>query len=466
MSGVSHWWHKMETANGGPISPRPALDSDLEADVAIVGAGYTGLWTALELLREAPELKVVLLDAEVAGYGASGRNGGAVIAQLNGSRAYWSKRAGGRDGAIRMERAVQAAVAEVGKAVEREGIDCGYGRNGVVMVARTPLEEARFRASIAEDRAYGFGEEDSRYLEQKEFEERFNVAGARGSRWSAHCASVDGGRLARGLAEAVERLGGTIYEKTRVTRIAPRQAVTERGIVRAKYVIRATEAYTESIPGQRRRIVPVHTSMLATEVLTEAQMSQLRWSCHEALLAEHPFLHLQFTADNRITIGGDDPRVPYRFGSAPNEDGPALPRIKEHYERELTKLFPFLAGIEIADSWVGIFGTNRNWAPEVWLDRTTGLAHAGGYVGEGLAPANMAGRTLRDLILGHDTEMTRLPWVDVKARRWEPEPLRYIGSGLIAAGRNLGDRKEERSNKPSTLLDLSNRLAGYTGHLG
>ncbi|WP_028922164.1 NAD(P)/FAD-dependent oxidoreductase [Pseudonocardia acaciae] len=463
---LSHWWHKMETAHGGPIPERPPLTADERADVAIVGAGYTGLYTALELLKAEPGLKVVLLDANVAGYGASGRNGGAVIAQLNGSREFWAKRGGGRDAAIAMERAVQAAVVEVGKVITEEGIDCGYAHNGVAMVARTPLEADRFRASVEEDRRFGFGPEDTRYLERDEILDRINIAGALGARFSSHCASVDGGRLARGLAEAVERRGGVIYESSAVLRIEPRRAVTARASVEAKFVVRATEAYSESIKGQERTVVPIHTSMLATEVLTEDQMRQLRWSGHEALLAEHPFLHLQFTSDNRITIGGDDPRVPYLYGSAPSPDAPPGRKVRDHYYRELIKLFPFLDGVEIVDEWQGVFGATKDWAPNANLDRATGLGVAGGYVGEGLAPSNLVGRTMRDLILGRESELTRLPHTNPRLRRWEPEPLRYLGSGVIWAARAVGDAKEHRTDKPSRLITLGNRAAGFSGHLG
>jgi len=350
--------------------------------------------------------------------------------------------------------------------VAREGIDCGYGKNGVLMVARSELEARRFQRSIEQDRAYGFGPYDSRYLGHGEVSRRINIAGAVGARFSPHCASVDGGRLARGLAEAVEKRGGTIYENSPVRGIHPRKAITATGTVHANFVIRATEAYTESIENQRRELVPVHTSMLATEVLESTIMDQLRWNGHEALLAEHPFLHLQFTADNRITIGGDDPRVPYRWRSAPNVDGPASPRVAEHYRHELVRLFPFLDGLQIVDCWQGVFGTNRNWAPSVGLDTATGMGYAGGYVGEGLAAANMAGRTMRDLILGRSTDLTRLPWTNLTARRWEPEPLRLLGAGLIWAARESGDRKERRTGKPSALIGLGNRGAGFTGHLG
>jgi glycine/D-amino acid oxidase-like deaminating enzyme len=464
---VSHWFKQLYPPGGEPLVARPALKRSREADVCIVGAGYTGLWTAYELRRADPSLDVILLEAEVAGYGASGRNGGAVIAQLNGSRAYWTKRGGGRDAAIAMERASQAAVTAVGEAVAREEIDCAYSRNGVLMVARTPLEAERFRDSVERDRQWGFTEADSRYLTAEEVRDRIGVEGAIGARFSAHCASIHPGALVRGLADAVERLGATIYEGTRVASIEPGVARTAGGeVVRARNIVRATEAYTESLESHRRFMVPVHTSMSVTEVLPDHLWEQIGWAGREALLTEHPFMHLQHTTDHRITFGGDDNRIPYLYGSAPCPDAPPAPRVRAMFRRELVRMFPPLQDVRIDHTWQGVFAAPRNWAPGVGLDRATGLAWAGGYVGEGVANANLAGRTLADLILGRDTELTRLPFVGSPARRWEPEPLRMIGAAVIAGMRQLGERIERRSGKPSRLIDVGNRAAGFTGHLG
>lgn len=463
---ISHWMAQMFPPGGEPLRRRPALAGSRSADVCIVGAGYTGLWTAYSLLRADPSLDVVVLDAEFAGYGASGRNGGAVIAQFNGSRRYWTRR-GGRDGAIAMERAVQAAVAAVGEAVERENIDCSYSRNGVLMVARTPLEARRFRESVEEDRQWGFGAEDSRYLEAGEVLERVAVAGVLGARFNAHCASINPGELVRGLASAVERLGATIHEGTRATRLEPGVVRTASGAdVRARFVVRATEAYTESLETHRGLMVPVHTSMLVTEPLGDDVWQQLGWAGREALLAEHPFLHLQHTADRRITIGGDDNRVPYRYRSAPSPNAPPPAKVAAMYRAELVRLFPALADVRIERGWQGVFAAPRQWAPGVGIDRETGMAWAGGYVGEGVSSSNLAGRTLADLILGRDTDLTRLPLVSRPQRRWEPEPLRTLGAGAVWAMRYYGDRNELRTGKPSRMLELGNRIAGYTGHIG
>jgi glycine/D-amino acid oxidase-like deaminating enzyme len=461
---LSHWWRQL-VDDDGDRQLRPALTTDREADVCIVGAGYTGLWTAYELLRAAPELSVVLLEAEVAGYGASGRNGGAVIAQLNGSREFWAKRAG-RDGAIAMERAVQDAVRHVGAAIEREQIDCSFTQAGVLMVARTELEAGHFQHTVAEDRHWDFGPEDSRYLSAAELAERMQVDGALGARFSPHCASIHPGRLVRGLARAVERLGGVLFENSRVTELAPRQARTAHATVRAKFVIRATEAYTHSIRSERNAITPVYTSMIVTDPIPDELWAQIGWAGREALLAEHPFLHLQHTADHRITIGGDDNRVPYRFNSATTADGPPPEKVSEHYRRELIRLFPALRDVPVSQAWQGVFGTSRAWAPGVNLDRATGLGTAGGYVGEGVAVSNMAARTMADLVLERDTELTRLPWVGLRARRWEPEPLRYVGAQMIWGMRTIGDQLERKRGKASSLITLGNRMAGFTGNLG
>jgi glycine/D-amino acid oxidase-like deaminating enzyme len=462
---ISHWFAQMY-GEEAEVPARAPLSGSREADVCIVGAGYTGLWTAYALKRAEPSLDVVVLEAKTAGFGASGRNGGAVIAQLAGSREHWVER-GGRDGALAIEHALQATVDEIGATVEREGIDCSFSKNGVLMVARNELELRRFQASVEADRRWGFGPEDSTVLDAAEVAERIAIDGALGARFSRHCASMHPGRLVRGLADAVERLGATIHDHSPVTRVEPHAAHTTHGVLRARFVVRATEAFTESVGGARGLIVPIHTSMLVTEPIPAALWEQVGWARREALLAEHPFLHLQHTADGRITIGGDDNRVPYKFGSNPGQPGPAIERVRAMYHAELVKLFPALRDVKIERTWTGVFGTSRRWVPTVGVDRATGLAWAGGYVGEGVAPSNLAGRTLADLLLGRDSELTRLPWVDSRPLpRWHPEPLRAIGSTLVWAMRDVGDRQELRSGKPSKILALGNKLAGYGGHLG
>lgn len=463
---ISHWY--ADIADSGDtqlLAARPALDGDIDADVCIVGAGYTGLWTAYELKRAAPELSVVVVEARTVGYGASGRNGGAVIAQLNGSREYWDRR-GGPGAAVAMERALQATVDEVGAAIAREDIDCGYAKGGVVIVARSSLEAKRLSGSVADDHAVGFGPDDCVYLDPAATRERIAVAGTLGARFSPHSASIHPARLVRGLALAAERLGVVIYEHSPVLTIEPRRATTARGAVRARSIVRATEAYTDSISSDRRRLMPIRTSMIVTAPLDSTQWAALGWERRETLLAMHPFLHLQHTADGRITIGGADNRLPYRTRSQAAAVGAAHPRVEAFYRAELVRLFPALRDVVIDQSWHGVFGVPRVWAPTVSYDATTGLGSAGGYVGEGVAASNLAGRTMRDLVLGNDTDLARLPWVGTPPRRWEPEPLRAIGGVGLWSIRFVGDRLERRRDRPSRLVRLATGLAGFTGHLG
>lgn len=461
---ISHWFAELY-GDDATIPERAPLTSSPTADVAIVGAGFTGLWTAYELLRTEPGLQVVLLEAKFAGYGPSGRNGGAAISQLNGSRAFWSRR-GGHTAAIALERAVQHGVDEIGAVIEREKIDAKFAKAGVLMLARSPLEARSFRESVAEDRLWGFGPEDTVYLDRDEVHPRIRAAGLLGAKYNAHSASLDPARLVQGLAAAVERMGGTIFEQTRVQAIEPHRAVCERGTVSANYVIRATEAYSGWVNGYKRAIVPVHTSMIATEPIPKELWSQIGWDNRETVLAEHPFLHLQRTSDNRITIGGDDPRAPYSFGSKTSDDHVPSEHIQQHYYRQLVRLFPSLQGVKIAHAWSGVFGAPRDWAPSVGVDHSTGIGWAGGYVGEGVVASNISGRTLRDLILKRETELTELPIVRPHPRRWEPEPIRAIGSAAIFRARQWGEALEERTGKPSHLLRYANRLAGFSGHLG
>jgi glycine/D-amino acid oxidase-like deaminating enzyme len=333
----------------------------------------------------------------------------------------------------------------------------------MVEVARSPLELRHLRAMVDRDRAWGFAEDDYRLLDANETLARMRVDGALGARFSPHCASIQPAALVRGLADAVERAGATIFEGSPVTQIEPGLARTADGLVRSQFVLRATEAYTRSVSGERRRIVPVHTSMLVTEPLDDELRKAVGWSGREALLAEHPFLHLQHTRDGRISIGGDDNRVPYRFASAPGAVGPATPRVRSFYREQLVKLFPCLADVRIERSWQGVFGAHRTWRPAVGLDRASGVGWAGGYVGEGVAASNLAGRTLRDLVLGRETELTQLPWVGPVTRRWEPEPLRWLGARLVWSMRNTGTHREARTGKDSRLIRAGNRLAGYHG---
>jgi glycine/D-amino acid oxidase-like deaminating enzyme len=450
----SFWWD----AVGGPPPLRDPLDGDLEADVAIVGAGYTGLWTAYELCRASPGLRVVVLEREFAGFGASGRNGGWLSGLLAGSRERYATK-GGRGGVIAAQRAMFAAVDEVARVCAEEGIECDLVKSGTLSVATTQPQLARLRTELAYEREWGFGEEDYRLLDAAELAGRVRVRSGLGAVFSPHCARIQPVRLVVGLAAAVERAGATILEGTPVVAIEPGRVTTERGTVRARWVVRATEGYTAGLPGMRRELVPLNSAMVVTAPLDEATWAKLGWASSETMVdSAHVYCYLQRTADGRIAIGGRG--RPYRYGSRSDHAGEIPTETVTQLRERLDVLFEAGAGFEIERGWAGVLGVPRDWCSSVGADPASGLCWAGGYVGDGVSTSNLAGRTLRDLILGRDTELTRLPWVGRRSRRWEPEPLRWLGIQAAYGAMRLADRAEARSGRSSRLAALADRISG------
>lgn len=366
------------------------------------------------------------------------------------------ERRGGREAVTRAERTVIEAIDVVGAVVEDEGIDCGWVKGGSLRVATSAPQLARIEESIRARRARGFGEEDVRQLTLDELRERVRVADVRGASFTPHCARVDPARLVRGLAEACERRGVAIYERTRALRIEPGRVVSERGTVRAQTVVRATESYTTRLPGERRRFLPVFSHMIATEPLPEAVWAQLGWAGMETIADQHhTFFYAQRTPDGRIAVGGCG--APYRYGNVIREEDERRPAIRARLEAALRRHFPPAAEARITHEWGGPFAAPRDWSMAVHHDRATGMAWAGGYTGHGVTGSSVAGRTLADLILGRETELTSLPWVGHRSRRWEPEPLRYLGSRAIVAVVESADRAEDRTDRPARRLRLVER---------
>jgi glycine/D-amino acid oxidase-like deaminating enzyme len=280
-----------------------------------------------------------------------------------------------------------------------------------------------------------------------------------GALYTPYCARVQPAKLAVGLAQAAQRSGAVIYEQSSVVGVERGVARTDAGQVRARYVIMATEGYTANLPRRHRALLPLNSAMIVTDQLPAELWAQLRWEGAETLLeGSHLYTYSQRTADGRIAIGGRG--VPYRFGSRTDREGPVPERTVQELRARLRSMFPALEGTGIARAWHGVLGVSRDWCPMVVLDRASGLGFAGGYAGEGVAASNLAGRTLRDLILGRDSELARLPWVGKAARKWEPEPLRFLGARGIYWLYGEADRREARTGRPSRIALVANALAG------
>jgi glycine/D-amino acid oxidase-like deaminating enzyme len=453
-------WHA--TAHDDWI-PREQLRGDVRADVAVVGAGFTGLWTAYYLLRADPSLRVVVLEAETAGFGASGRNGGWCSALFPASAAKVAALPGSdRSRAQALHAAMRDSVDEVGRVSLAEGLDIHFAKGGTITLARSRAQLVSARHEVVAARAWGHGEDDVRLLGPDEARGLLNATRVRGATYTPDCAAIHPARLVRGLAELVESTtGGRIYEHSRVLEIEPGTARTATGSVRADVVIRATEGYTAAIPGHARTVAPVYSLVIATEPLSDAVWSEIGLRCRETF-TDHRNLIIygQRTADGRMVFGGRG--APYHFGSRTRPGFDRDPRTFAALWATLREMFPVLAGARVTHAWGGALGVPRDWCASVGLDRATGLGWAGGYVGDGVSTTNLAGRTLRDLVLGHDTELTGLPWVNHRSPRWEPEPLRWLGVNAGLRTMALADVEERVTGRPSVLARAMGPLVG--GH--
>lgn len=416
-------------------------------DVAIVGAGFTGLWTAYALALRDPSLRIAIVEAEIAGYGASGRNGGFVSAGIAGEAHVYGRRQGA-EGVVRAERAAIDGVDWIGDVVGLESIECGWVKGGSYRVATSVPQLARVQAGLDAKRARGYGAVDASFVTPEEIRSEVRMAGVLGGSYTPHCARIDPGRLVRGLAVACERRGVVIYERSAALSIAPGRVMCASGSLGAAVVVRATEAFTTRLPGERRTYLALGSHMLATEPLSPDAWAELGWAgCAPIADQHHQFVYAQRTPDGRIALGGRG--LTYRLGGAINEADEVQPAIHGWLEQALRRLFPVAAGAHVTHRWGGFFAAPRDWCMSVDFDRATGLAIAGGYSGHGVVASSLAGRTLADLITETESDLVDLPWVGHTSRRWEPEPLRFLAARTISAIVASADAAEDRTGRPA-----------------
>ena len=356
----------------GSLDPRPALHGDSDADVAIVGGGFTGLWTAYYLLGLDPTLRVTVIEREVCGFGASGRNGGWAVGELAAGIEKYAALAD-LPASLRLARAVFDSVDEIGRVIEAEGIDCGYHKGGVIRFARNaPQARAPGCRGGPPSRA---GAQRGRDPAAERRRGPHPCAGHRSAR--RHLlrpvrGDLDPARLVRGLAEAVGApRGATIYEQTAAVAIEPGRVLTDRGTVRAEVVVRATEAYTRDLRGRRRQLLPVYSLMIGTEPLPQSVFDEIGLADRPTFADDrYMVIYGQRTADDRIAFGGRG--VPYLYGS---RISPAVEQHHRSHERihaTLVELFPALAEAEVTHRWGGVLAVPRNWIPFVHFDRAAG----------------------------------------------------------------------------------------------
>ena len=449
--GVSFWWRDI-----GLPGRRAPLSGDAQADVCIIGAGYTGLWTAHYLKKQRPDLDILIVERDFAGFGASGRNGGWLTGGFAWAHDRYATR--GRDPVRQMVHAMMSTVDEVISVAEAAGIDADIRRTDELMVAINPAQEARMKAEAAHRASWG---EAGRIhtIGADDLARRIRIPGARGAMVVEGVARIHPAKLVAGLARLVEGQGVRIAEGTTVLGYGPGRVDTDRGTIRATTVLRCTEGFTASLKDHRRDWLPLNSAQIVTEPLPQGVWDEIGWDGHEILGDfANAYCYCQRTREGRITVGARG--IPYRFGSQTDQNGMPDAETIRRLTTILHRHFPATRSLAIDHAWCGVLGVPRDWCATVGFDPHQRIGQAGGYVGVGVSTSNLAGRTLADLTLGRDNDLTRLPWVNRPLRRWEPEPLRWLGVRAMYGLYGLADRQETQGGPPSPLARLGNWLTG------
>jgi glycine/D-amino acid oxidase-like deaminating enzyme len=418
MEGPVPWW--LEEAPPDPEAP--PLAGSLDAEVAIVGGGYTGLWTALELLRREPGLRVVVLEAERVGLGPSGRNGGFCHGLWASLR--WLRQSFGADGAL----AVAAASSGVYDAVRALGEDVWARDGGMLKVATTEAQEAAVDRAARTAAELGVPEE-AVPLSREEVAERCRSPVFRRGVWFRDGITVQPARLVRALRRAALAAGVTLHEGTRVTRIDDGVLRTEHGMVRAPEIVVATNAWLCGWPPVRGRVTPFGSYVVVTEPVPHL-LEEIGWTGGEAIVDARMFIHyFRTTNDGRVLMGtasgpiGRGGRIDARFFT----DAATIERA----EQGLRRLLPGLAGARVEHAWGGPIDVSSDHLPFFGTVPRMRIHYGAGYSGNGVGPSWLGGQILASLVLGADDEWSRLPLARVGPRRLPPEPLRTAGGALV-----------------------------------
>ncbi|HRV69480.1 MAG TPA: FAD-binding oxidoreductase [Marmoricola sp.] len=450
----SLWWSTVPEQ-----APRPPLMDHIESDITIVGAGFSGLWTAYYIKHLNPDARVVMVEAEVAGAGASSRNGGWASALLPVTWETIEQRYG-RDATLAYQQAADDNLTVIREVLREEGIDADLAADGYLRVATDQAQLAKLRAELDNARSWNRTEHDAQWLSAEETKARINGPDFLGGMFIPHCMALNPAKLVRGLAAAVEGLGVTIYEQSFVSSIRDGIVYTDQGRVNSGLVVLAVEGYASQVEGFRRLRLPVHSTMVATEPLSAELWDELGWRQRSTIndLRRHLF-YAQRTVDGRIAFGGRG--APYKFASQVELNRSDAIDVSRIVEEVLYEVFPMLQGTEISHRWSGVLGVPRDWMPSVQINRADKLALIGGYSGDGVALTHMAGRTLAHLITGVPSPLTALPLVGHSSPTWEPEPLRVMGVRLTERLARHADGVERHTGKPSWSGKVFSKLSGH-----
>ena len=430
----------------GPYAGGPPLRGNIDVDVAVVGAGFTGLNTARELCDSNPGSSVVVLESAVVGFGASGRNGGFSM-KLFGLEPELTVARWGRERVVAAHRFMERAVAFVRELVEKHELDSDYRHTGLVRVSYNDRQLRRLHKTLELHRRLGI-DGDMSFLTADELRRQFHTPHYQGGLFERETGIMNPCKHVRELKRLAEAAGARVLEQSPVVRIRHEggriRLETPEGCVRAEKLVLATNAYSRGVPDLpriRSRQAPLWTYQVVTEPLSESLWESIGWSEQQSFEDNRQLIHyFRRTVDGRITMGGGDAGTP--FGSGMDHD--SSPRIWRHLEEHLRWIFPQLRDVGFAYRWGGPVSVNLEMTPEIGFIGDERVIYATGYIGHGLSASHLAGRLIADLLAGEQTELTDFWIVNRKAIPWPGEPFSYLGKAGVRLALRAWDRWEER----------------------
>ena len=434
----SLWQGKQNITYRKPISKNDSFD------VVVIGAGFSGLWSAFHLKQFQPNLKIAVLEKEYVGFGASGRNGGWASAEYPTSSNRLIKE-NGLESYKNLRTAITKSIDEIGEIAKSNNWQIDYAKGGALVFARGNAQLSRISKEI---------DEEHQLLNKSQTTDLLNIPSALGSVFTPHCAALNPFKLVRALADHLEKLGVMIYEQSSVSEIRDKQVEVNGFNVNCTFSIRATEAFTPR-KWMGNRQIPIYSLMVATEPLSNEVVKEIR-NTQRATFQEacHLITYAQITGDNRLALGGRGVR--YKLFSRLSERSEIDNRMHSALEKRARSWFPQITDAKFEYRWGGAVALTRRWQAYLNFDQATGRAEIGGYVGDGVTLSYLVAKTLAEKMSNIKT--ANLPFIDQGIGRWEPEPIRYLAVNAGFKATVLADYEEKITNRPSLLASIIDPL--------
>lgn len=423
---------------------RKSINKNESFDVAIIGAGFSGLWSAFHLKQFQPNLKIAVFEKEYVGFGASGRNGGWASAEYPTSSNRLIKE-NGLESYKNLRTAITKSIDEIGQIAKSNNWQIDYAKGGALVFARGNAQLSRISKDI---------DDEHQLLNKSQTTELLNIPSALGSVFTPHCAALNPFKLVRTLADHLEKNGVIIYEQSNVSEIKDKQVAVNGFKVNCIFSIRATEAFTPR-RWMGNRQIPIYSLMVATEPLSSEVIKQIR-NAQRATFQEacHLITYAQITADNRLAIGGRGVR--YKLFSRLSERSEIDNRMHSALERRARSWFPQISDAKFEYRWGGAVALTRRWQAYLNFDQAASRAEIGGYVGDGVTLSYLVAKTLAEKMSKLKT--ANLPFVDQRIGKWEPEPIRYLAVNAGFKATVIADYEEKITKKPSLLAAIIDPL--------